>query len=132
MKDWKFRGYDAVGEKGWVTGDLAHDKKITVEGLEPRVKVGGYEVVPGSVCLFTGLVDSNGVDIYEGDIIRISYNGKKVYDALVVWNSYYASFLMNEGDGCYSPIPNAALLTEITVEVIGNVYENEDLLKNVD
>lgn len=38
----KFRGWDKVGNKGWVYGDLVHNQKITKEGLEPRTMVGGY------------------------------------------------------------------------------------------
>ena len=34
---WKFCGYDAVGSKGWVYGDLVHDKKITVTESEARL-----------------------------------------------------------------------------------------------
>lgn len=29
----KFRGWDATGQKGWVYGDLYHNKKITRTGL---------------------------------------------------------------------------------------------------
>ena len=54
MREYVFRGYDAVGDKGWVYGDLVHNKKVTKTGLEDRVMVGGYEVVPESVGLFTG------------------------------------------------------------------------------
>ena len=32
--EYKFRGFDAVGNKGWVYGDLVHNKKITKTGLE--------------------------------------------------------------------------------------------------
>lgn len=67
---WIFRGWDAVGDKGWVYGDLVHDKKVTLTGLEDRVKVGGYEVVPESVGICTGLKDESGKDIYEKDIVQ--------------------------------------------------------------
>jgi len=68
--EYRFRGFDAVGNKGWVYGDLVHNQKVTRAGLEPRVMVGGYEVVPESVGICTGLKDESGKDIYEKDIVQ--------------------------------------------------------------
>jgi len=120
MKKYLFRGYDCVGNKGWVYGDLVHNQKVTKQGLEPRVMVGGYEVDPESVGLDSGLKDLNHKDIFEGDILSVKYNGKHLFNATVLWHKKYAGFLMDEGDeDCYSPIPY-----ETEIEVIGSVYEN--------
>ena len=120
---WIFRGFDAMGRKGWVYGDLVHNQKVTETGLEPRVMVGGYDVIPESVGLCTGIKDIDGKMIYDGDIIRISYNGKHLFDATVEWIDRYGGFYMNEGDGCYSPIPHDY------VTVIGNVFHDKELIE---
>ena len=131
MMEYKFRGWDAIGDKGWVYGDLVHDKKVTVTGLEDRVKVGGYEVVPESVGLCTGMNDKNDNEIYEGDIVRIYDCDSDEHSDEVVefahgvfgvenWTHKYLtslSFFINGG-------------SEYSIEVIGNVYQNKELLDN--
>lgn len=115
---WTFRGYDAVGKKGWVYGDCVHNQKVTDTGLEPRVMVHGYEVFADSVGLCTGLKDTDGTMIYEGDIVQVSYNGKDLFTATIVWIDRLCGFMMDEEDEkCYSLIPRS------NVKVIGNVYE---------
>ena len=120
MKEWKFRGFDAVGSKGWVYGDLVHNIKITKEKDVPRVMVGGYEVVPESVGLCTGIKDKDGKMIYGGDIVSVSYEGKHIFNATIVWVDRFAGFYMDEEDEkIYSPI------AKDYVTVIGNVYDEQ-------
>jgi hypothetical protein len=120
--EYKFRGFDATGQKGWVYGDLVHNKKVTRTGLEPRVMVGGYEVVPESVGLCSGLKDSAGNDIYLGDIVRWSKDRKKY---LVVFRAgmFYAS-VEEFNKGVYGGFPLWVLCEEEKpCKVIGNIFE---------
>lgn len=116
-----FRGWDATGQKGWVYGDLTHGKKVHKDEpyLTDRVMVGGYEVVPESVSMCTGIKAIDGTMIYGGDIVSIDYDGKHLFNATVVWVEWYGGFYMNEeNEQSYSPIPNDY------VTIIGNIYEH--------
>lgn len=128
MREYIFRGYDAVGDKGWVFGDLVHNKKVTRDGLEDRVMVGGYEVVPESIGMFTGLKDKDGNDIYEGDIIGYSRyiceeDPEGYFEDPVTFDD--GVFCMDEDWGY--PLQEAIFdASEFDgVKIIGNVYEKK-------
>ena len=76
------------------------------------------------VMQFTGLHDKNGKEIYEGDILQID-----IERAWVMWNEKYGYFeLVPIGDYYFDSdvIGQAIEYTDATV--IGNIYENEELL----
>lgn len=98
--EYKFRGFDIVGHK-WVFGDLVRNQKVTRTGLEPRVMVGGYEVDPKSVGMFTGKKDIFGEEVYEKDIVRTTIKGDVSVDAVVVYNTDMCAFLLRCGYGDY-------------------------------
>lgn len=127
----RFRGKDVFSGK-WVYGDLAHNQKITREGLEPRVMVAGYKVDPKTVGQFTGLHDKNGKEIYEGDILmcigqREDNKGRKYFRKVLFKNGSFCMSVPEYGvnSSLYAHVVNGKL----NWEVIGNIYDNPELME---
>lgn len=154
MRIIKFRGKDATGRKGWVYGDLVHNQRVTKTGLEPRVMVGGYEVIPETVGQFTGLLDNHGKKVFEGDIVKrisVDSDSSKNYDCgFVIFDDGDASFklsmykcvfngrniglLEDDDDVTCNFVTNVVYdgqtpqEDEYFYEVIGNTYDNPEFL----
>jgi uncharacterized phage protein (TIGR01671 family) len=78
------------------------------------------------VMQFTGLKDKNGKEIYEGDIMEFPWDEKQTCKGTVEFGDGWFDIHLQEGaewPDHHTPINDGE------GEVIGNIYENPDLLK---
>lgn len=82
-----------------------------------------------AVMQFTGLIDKNGKEIYEGDVVRCASKKKCAHE--VVWLQEVPSSTILGGGmpGFYLKGLNEGYAFLGYEEVIGNIYENPELLK---
>ena len=116
MREIKFRAWGALGSdkaprmiSNWQSADL-----IEYVGFDGG---GSFEVMQ-----FTGLLDKNGKEIYEGDVV-LNNEFEPPYPYVVDWNlpmGWWQMYAKN--------IYSQRNLSENEVEVIGNIHENPEIL----
>lgn len=124
MREIKFRSWDKLDKKLYYNVGLTLIGVIVYENPDnqpPEIEIinrgrGCFELMQ-----YTGLKDKNGKEIYEGDIAV-----KDGYKLKIIWkhSGFWCEFDPKAG---YSE-STALFQFNDEIEVIGNIYENGDLL----
>ena len=84
-------------------------------------------VIPETLCQFTGLCDKNGKRIWENDVVWLVYDGKEhIYQ--IVWDNSELDFKATNGEENYGSNFEYLLCCD-EIEVIGNIFDNPELLQ---
>lgn len=118
-----FRGKRVEGGK-WIYGYLSFfyiDNPGKGRIFSPK-EVRSFDVISETVGQYTGLKDKNETKIFEGDIIH-GFGG----NFAVRWSPEICSFVAGEGRRI---LPAMTYGTMKSFEVIGNIYDNAELLED--
>ena len=113
MREIKFRVYDVELRVMYTPEmDAEHGNLWSLD----RCQGGVVDYPNGYLMQYTGLKDKNGKEIYEGDLmLNRGYNGDKPYE--VYWHEGAAEFTNTYNHNI--------------AEIVGNIYENPELLEDV-
>ena len=129
----KFRAYDLANKKMYSWGDLKKDPQL----LLALMLTGDHELCPFEIIQFTGLKDKNGAEIYEGDLISWG-NGDpcevRFVEQGIQWEGegkFYVNFWAVVNPNPLGFDRSIYPLEDRSGDVIGNIYENAELLEAV-
>lgn len=123
MREIKFRAWDSKYKKMSSFKSMQNSAVFAIaNGLDSDqfIVLPKYENI--TLMQYTGLKDKNGTEIYEGDILNHHYH-KEIGD--IRWEEKRATFLLFYTDGLKDGLLS---VDSPSYEVIGNIYENPELL----
>jgi len=140
MREVKFRGFNK--EQGWLYGcGVCEDSGdgtipprtwLLVNYPYRKSNIHNFEVEPKSVGQSTGLTDKNGKEIYEGDLY-VTWEKRSIRQIFKRKGAFCGGMSFSEStplDWEYDKELDQLVPDEFSmgIEVIGNVYENPELL----
>ena len=147
MRDILFKA-KRISDGQWVEGYLYKQVGVkdriyfAIEVIDNTVKA--YEVDESTICQYTGLTDKNGNKIWENDVVRYQFDtddcifpnkDTKKRVGKIFFSDFRASFSVAMGRNGSKALNNDLfkyVQNGNRVEVIGNIFDNPELIKECD
>ena len=126
-----FRGKTEKNDN-WVYGSLNNTDHQFPEIMycDKNWSVCSTSIKPETIGQYTGLKDKNGTKIFEGDIVGCFCN-TQIFQ--VKWCDVRGGYFLDDVVMCGGSEPAPECLGNLvdTIEVIGNIYDNPELLEDL-
>lgn len=144
MADFLFRGQATNREEGrrcrtsykngdWVYGLVSRlDKNYGFTEMTNEAGVSGIDVDPNTIAPYIGIDDKNETKIFKDDIVKVHVETyTSIHDTIGVIDYQSGAFGVSYGDGKHFLAFNEMSIYCRWVEVIGNKFDNPELLEEV-
>jgi uncharacterized phage protein (TIGR01671 family) len=150
MREILFRGkieqsiYEPIAENGWVYGnyieclddhwrnidengnDITETRPmiftiIESKGMKQHIRI---PIIPKTLGQYTGITDTNGSEIFEGDIVEVE----------LVDGEYFATGYVRKDEASYVVFGNEkgkVMNVSDSYEIVGNIHDNSDIWEEI-
>lgn len=126
MRELKFRAWDVSNKAMYTHEELVDGSVVNPDVLLDCLARPGNGYDTDTVLMqYTGLKDKNSKEIYEGDVVRYLEVVRYETGEKETWRTVEVKLWLDESAGSFYLYPKINSSTE----VIGNIYENPELLK---
>lgn len=127
MREIKYRMWNKKEKKMYKVGVLDFDDEKAYIKNYLSYTVSNYMFEDIELMQYTGLHDKNGKEIYEGDIVDVTRPCIYETGTIIFKNGCFFIKVKETLLALWECEPN-----NYELEVVGNIYENNDLLKGAD